>query len=137
MHVQGSFTPDKPTSICNDIKFVPNGNSSDDCQGFVYDTQQKIAFFKPQPVSGLLGTGDLCANPTTYTWLLTVNRGQLCCINCYIELHVYSHLCMCLDKSRFTCNLDLCIANEDHVVVDLRGNIALYPDAHNNMLEIM
>lgn len=61
--------PEKLTSICNEISF--NGDA---CQGFVYDTKQNIAFFKPRPANS---SPDLCANPTTYTWLLTTNRGQL------------------------------------------------------------
>lgn len=63
-------------SVCNNIKFADAPiNSSEHCQGFVYDAEQNIAFFKPQPASRLLDSSDLCSSPTTYTWLRT--QGQL------------------------------------------------------------
>ena len=63
-------------SVCNNIRFADAPtNSSEHCQGYVYDAEQNIAFFKPQPASRLLDSSDLCSSPTTYTWLRT--QGQL------------------------------------------------------------
>ena len=78
--VQDSFLPETLASICNDIKFVPGGDSRDDCQVFVYDVQKIIVFFKPHdmqdlPANSSPGTDGLCAHPTAYTWLLTANQG--------------------------------------------------------------
>ena len=76
-------------SICNDIQFNADANISAQCQGFVYEAKQKIAFFKPQPAARMLNTNDLCSNPTTYTWLLTKPRGWLHCIHTCTGLPPY------------------------------------------------
>lgn len=111
--VQDSFVPEIMTSICNVIKFTADTNISPECQGFVYDSEQKIAFFKPQPQTRLLDSSNLCSNPTTYTWLRSEKRGWLHCTNTCINLPGYRCLCrtvehawhsqhgMCLDQ--FSC----------------------------------
>lgn len=122
--------PNKLASICNNIKFIPSGNSSEDCQGFVYDTQQKRAIFKPQSAISLLGTGSLCAHPTTYTWLLTKIRGsyaaQTAACNC-----LGTAVCICV----LTCHAlhpTLTCAQPTWIipVMTLRSIIAWYPDAY-------
>lgn len=64
--LQAGCLPETLASICNNITFT---DSSQPCQGFVYDYEQEIAFFKPCPRSGPLGASDMCINPTAYTWL--------------------------------------------------------------------
>lgn len=44
------------------------------CQGFVYDHQQNVAFFKGQTNGSVLDSKGLCSNPTAYAWLR--NTGQ-------------------------------------------------------------
>ena len=80
--------PDTLASVCNNIRFAnAPANSSEHCQGFVYDAEHNMAFFKVQPSQMWLDTKDLCSSPTTYTWLRT--QGQL-----YHMSHIaYSH-CM-------------------------------------------
>ena len=98
--LQDGFMPEFASSICNDTKFTADRA---DCQGFVYDSKQKIAFFKPKPAVRLLDTGDLCSSPTTYTWLRTL--GQLHGIYNCPDLHKCNCSCCgkcmaCLVKSR-------------------------------------
>ena len=97
-------------SICNDIQFTADANISADCQGFVYERKQNIAFFKPQPASGLLDTSDLCSNPTTYTWLLCQSRGWLQSIYTCTELPGYRSFCSrtCMAQSTWHLTWHVC-----------------------------
>ena len=86
--------PDTLASVCNNIAFAnPPASSSGFCQGFVYDDAKNIAFFKPQPASGLLDTSNLCSSPTCYTWL----RKQGC-------LHLLTYLLILLAQSCLSCS---------------------------------
>ena len=75
--LQDSTLPDTLAAVCNDIGFVgSDGTSTIVCQGFVYDRQQNVAFFKGQINGQLLDTKRLCSAPTTYAWLR--NTGKSC-----------------------------------------------------------
>ena len=65
--------------ICDTIRL--NGTTDDPadssiCQGWVYDSVQKIAWLVGQAANQTIDTAkDLCWNPNRTTWLL--NAGQL------------------------------------------------------------
>ena len=89
--LQDSAMPDILANVCNNIRFVnPPANSSNFCQGFVYDDAKNTAFFKPQPASGLalLDTNNLCSSPTTHTWLRTQGPLTQSCPSCISILTV-------------------------------------------------
>lgn len=75
--------PDTLASVCDDLGFKSaDGTNNIVCQGFVYDHQQTVAFFKGQTNGQLLDTKRLCSNPTTYAWLRTKGQQSSAC-NCY------------------------------------------------------
>ena len=70
--------PETLASVWNNITFASMpANTTQFCQGFVYDVQKHVAAFVagPSSASELLDPTDLCRHPTSYTWLRT--QGQL------------------------------------------------------------
>ena len=75
--MQDSTLPDTLAQTCNDINFnnsTASPHSPVVCQGFVYDSTQKVAFFKGQPANKSIDQSSLCHQPNTTLWLL--NAGQ-------------------------------------------------------------
>ena len=109
--LQDSTMPDTLGSVCNNIRFAnAPANSSEHCQGFVYDAEHSTAFFKVQPRETWLGTKNLCSSPTTYTWLRTL--GQLHCMS---TLHIHI-ACLCSLHS-FACLLENIVGTAWHSLV--------------------
>ena len=69
--------PDTLASVCNNIGFrSQDGSTNIVCQGFVYDHQQNVVFFKGQANGQLLDTTRTCSNPTTFAWLRKTGEQQ-------------------------------------------------------------
>lgn len=65
-HVMQESLPDTLAQICNNM--ATNGSI---CQGFVYDSFLKTAFFKGGPPQTVRDISKLCLYPNTTLWLLT------------------------------------------------------------------
>ena len=97
--LQDSTMPNTLASICDNVTFAnPPASSSEFCQGFVYDAAKNIAFFKPQPASGLLDTSDLCSSPIAYTWLRTTRSATWLTYLSFLDEH--SRIVFCNPNAR-------------------------------------
>ena len=100
--MQDASLPAAVAQLCDTIRL--NGTTDDPadasiCQGWVYASVQKIAWFKGQRVNQTIDTAkDLCFNPNRTTWLL--NAGQLAhkCLLC---------ACLCPEMSTFAGTIDV------------------------------
>ena len=74
--IQDGALPETLAQICNNM--ATNGSI---CQGFVYDSSTKTAFFKGSPQSTPVDTSKLCLNPKETAWLLKTGDPALLAIS--------------------------------------------------------
>lgn len=75
LSVQDANWPKTLAQVCNIIRINDiDPNKAKVCQAFVYDSNQKVAFFKGQPANQSIDPTHLCYSPNSTLWL---NAGQL------------------------------------------------------------
>ena len=126
--LQDSTLLDQLSQICGNITFNDSSGNPLVCQGFAYDSTQKVAFFKGQAANKSIDQSYLCHQPNITLWLL--NAGQLSSLNVLTPagmapfLPLCGHACVCLSVS-ICLSVSLCLV---HLVQQAAGAVCRQPD---------